>query len=255
MIMHDDDRPRDDGVYQSATSARPGRRRRIVAGAVGLAAALGATGYLITSQVVGQDGTATSETGALAPVAPATDASSDGSPTASASASASGVASAPASAPASAAARTKRTTSPGPGKSTSASVEAEINAARAAAEDDGHPLQRARTAAPDAVTGPVDERDEPTANGVIRIVSAKHDLSGQREMLWSADDGVPVGNARCTQNFQLSNEAVPEKRPTMMLCWRTSAGKSVLTVEVAHKGKPSAAAGVAVLDREWAKLG
>lgn len=254
MSMHDDDRPRDDGVYQSATTARPRRRKQAVAGAIGLAAVLGAGAYVITSQVVDRDGTATTDTGAIAPiVGPASGASSDASP-ASASASASASAATSMATPTPASAGTKRTRSPKPVASTSVSVEEEIKAARVAAENDGHPLQRARTAAPDAATGPVNERDEPSANGIMRIVSARFDLTGQRELLWAADDGEQVGNARCTQNFRLSDEAEPEKRPTMMLCWRTSTDKSVLTVAVTRKGRPSAAASVAVLDKEWAKL-
>ena len=247
MSMHDDDRPRDDGVYRSAPANRSLRRKQAVAGAIGLAAVLGAGAYLITAP--GDDSTTRADLEAVAPIAaPAAGASS-----AAAAASASTSMSASA-APASKPAGTGRATKPKPSASAGVTVEEEIKAARAAAEQDGHPLQRARTAAPDAVTGPVNERDERSANGMVRIVSAKHDLSGQRELLWAADDGEPVGDARCTQNFRLSNEAEAEMRPTMMLCWRTSTGKSVLTVEVAHKGKPSAAAGVAILDREWARL-
>ena len=44
-------------------------------------------------------------------------------------------------------------------------------------------------------------------------------------------------------------------RPNLLLCWRTSADRSVATVLVDQKGKPSAAESVQIINREWAKLG
>jgi hypothetical protein len=88
----------------------------------------------------------------------------------------------------------------------------------------------------------------------MRVVSAKGDLTGQRELAWPADEGTKVGDARCTQNFQFNAQSAPGIRPTLMICWRTSKDKSVYTVAVDVANKPSAQNSVAVLDREWNSL-
>jgi hypothetical protein len=89
----------------------------------------------------------------------------------------------------------------------------------------------------------------------LRVVSARADLSGQRELAWVADSGRPVGTARCTQNFQFSPDSPAAVRPTMLLCWRTSANKSVYTVAVDLDHPPSEQAAVATIDRVWSDLG
>jgi hypothetical protein len=236
MSHYDDDRP------------RWGNRRRnqVVLGAVGLAAVLGGGAYVITAQVMEhRNSTTTSDTGALAPmITPAS-----GTPAETPSADASGAASATASASAAPPSAT-----PAPSRSTD--VDEQIRKAREKAAKDGYPLQRALTAAPHAESGPISERSEPRPNGgSLRIITAKFDLSGQRELLWAADHGKPVGDARCTQNFHFSNTMKPTIRPNLLLCWRTSADRSVATVMVDQRGKPSTAESVQIIDREWAKLG
>jgi hypothetical protein len=89
----------------------------------------------------------------------------------------------------------------------------------------------------------------------LRIVTARKDLTGYDELAWVADDGTKVGNARCSQKFRLSNEEAPEERPTLLLCWRTSEKKSVYTVAVDVKKRPSKAESVAAIDRAWSRLG
>ncbi|WP_328460488.1 hypothetical protein OHA21_29950 [Actinoplanes sp. NBC_00393] len=89
----------------------------------------------------------------------------------------------------------------------------------------------------------------------LRVVSAKYDLTGQREMLWAADKGHKVGDASCTQRFRFSNDTKPTERPSMLLCWRTSEAKSVVTVAVTKEGRPSEEKTVAALQKEWMKLG
>lgn len=88
----------------------------------------------------------------------------------------------------------------------------------------------------------------------LRVVSARTDLTGQHELAWIADEGEPVGAARCTQNIQLSNNPEPRVRPTFLLCWRTSAKKSVYTTMVDLKKAPSKRDSVAALARAWAAL-
>ncbi|MEU4241232.1 hypothetical protein [Actinoplanes sp. NPDC026619] len=47
----------------------------------------------------------------------------------------------------------------------------------------------------------------------------------------------------------------PREIPTILLCWQTSASRSVVTFAVSDKGKPAVNESLKVIDREWAKLG
>ncbi|WP_250007120.1 hypothetical protein [Actinoplanes sp. M2I2] len=84
----------------------------------------------------------------------------------------------------------------------------------------------------------------------IRVVSADQDLTGQRELGWVADRGVPVGTSRCSQTFRLSRDEPARKRPTLLVCWRVSADRSVFTV--ATGAEPSKRGSVALIDKVWA---
>jgi hypothetical protein len=242
MSNHDDDRSSDDGVYQSESAAPQhlSRRRRIAIGAVGLTAVVSAGAYLIIAQT-GDEAGMRRDVGALAPAASASVAESISASAAASPGPAAG------SQPAAAATPSK-----------SMSVDERIKAAREAAAKDGHPVQRARTPSPGAVIAAGEEpkqRTEKLANGVLRIVTAKYDLTGQRELLWPAGKTERVGSAECTQTFQFSNEGKPSTKKNLLLCWRTSAQKSVVTVLVDQDGKPSAAKSVETIAEEWAKLG
>lgn len=89
----------------------------------------------------------------------------------------------------------------------------------------------------------------------VRIVSAGGDLTGQRELAWVADRGWRVGRARCSDTIRLSPDLAPTRQPTLLLCWRTSARRSVYTVmvDVTRRG-PSAQASVATIDAVWRRL-
>jgi hypothetical protein len=87
----------------------------------------------------------------------------------------------------------------------------------------------------------------------LRIVSAKGDMTAQDELAW-VDGGHRAGPVTCTQDFRFSGDAPAQFRPTMLVCWRTSATKSVYTVMVDQRGKPSESASVAALSREWRTL-
>jgi len=226
------------------------RRKQVVLGVVGLAAVLGAGAYVITAQVLDhKNATTTSDTGALAPMITRAAEPPAGTPAETPSADASTAAS-----PSASASAASPSATPSPSRRTSA--DDEIKKAREKAAKDGYPLQRALTAGPHAESGPVSERSEPRPNGgSLRIITAKFDLSGQRELLWAADHGKPVGDAHCTQNFHFSNNMKPAIRPNLLLCWRTSAERSVATVLVDQKGKPSTAESLQIINREWAKLG
>jgi hypothetical protein len=89
----------------------------------------------------------------------------------------------------------------------------------------------------------------------IRVYSARGDASGEREMQWVADEGHPVGSARCTQTFKVNAQDTPRERPTMVLCWRITAAKSVYVISVDIEKRPSDQAAVAALDRAWHAMG
>jgi hypothetical protein len=89
----------------------------------------------------------------------------------------------------------------------------------------------------------------------LKVVAARTNLTGQRELAWAADAGEQVGEARCTQNFRLSNETDSRERPTMLLCWRLSDVRSVYTLAVDIHGRPVKQTSVDALDKAWAKLG
>ncbi|GAA0510627.1 hypothetical protein Ade02nite_46020 [Paractinoplanes deccanensis] len=253
MSIPEEDRSGDEGVYRSAETDRRQRRRkqRAKQAAVGVAglAVLGAGAFFVTTQVAGRNaGTETRDAGALAPMAsPATGVPPSTAPSAEPTAEADTVA------PSKGA--VKQSSSPTPAPSRSLSVEEQIKEAREKAAKDGHPVQRALTAAPNAKPGPVNKRNETLPNGTLRVITAKHDLTGQGELLWAADKGKKIGQISCTQNFKFSNNSKASVRPNMLLCWRTSAGKSVVTVLVDQDGKPSTEKSAEVINSEWAKLG
>jgi len=88
----------------------------------------------------------------------------------------------------------------------------------------------------------------------MRVVSAFGDLTGRRELSWVADTGVPVGDAFCSQNFHYSAPVAPGPNPSLMVCWRLSPLKSVISIAVSKTGTPTVQAGVAAIDRRWDRL-
>ncbi|WP_203828223.1 hypothetical protein [Actinoplanes palleronii] len=99
------------------------------------------------------------------------------------------------------------------------------------------------------------QRGSLKSGGIIRVVSARGDLSGQRELRWVAGGVKPYRNADCTQTFQLGNNPKAERKKNLLLCWRTSTEKSVVTVLVDPKGKPSRAKAVRELNKKWKSMG
>ncbi|BCJ41846.1 hypothetical protein GCM10010168_75340 [Actinoplanes ianthinogenes] len=151
------------------------------------------------------------------------------------------------------------TGTPTPKPSKSMSVKEEIKEAREAAAKAGYPLRRPLVSRPKAqANGPVEVTNKGSLKddgATLRTVSAEYDLTGQRELLWAAGEPKKVGPAECTQKFRFDNDSKPKERPTMLLCWRTSDAKSVLTVAVSLKGRPSAEKTVAALQRKWKQMG
>ncbi len=115
-------------------------------------------------------------------------------------------------------------------------------------------LSKAKAAAPGAVVvgrgyGSVKLRRQ------IRAVAGRADLTGQLEFAWAADAGrtvkSPEGDAHCTQNLILAPGSEASVRPTVMLCWRTSAELSAYGVVIDFDHDPTDAQGMAVLDTTW----
>ena len=223
----------DDDAGASASPHRS-RRKQILA-VTGLVTLVGAGALAVTYQL-NRDGRATST--AVGPLAAQTAPAHDSDPP-----------------PAVAA-------SPGAAQPTvtAKSFEQRLSEARTAASRAGTTI---RNPMPPAKGGPVAAADvSTTVSGDVRkdghslrVVSAHSDLTGQRELAWVADDGEKVGDARCSQTFKLSNNVTAKKHPTLLVCWRTSATRSVYTVAVDVKGHPSTETSVAALNETWAKLG
>lgn len=224
MKDHDDDARR-----------RTRRRKQVATTAIGLTALLGVGAYVITAQVVGGHHATTAAPAAASPAVASAE-SSSATPVGQG--------------------KGEANPAPSPTPSSSMSVDEEIKAARAAAAKAGHPLQRPLTPAPGVrAASDVQEHTERYKTGALRIITARSDLTGQRELLWAADKGKRYGNATCTKKVKFSNNTAGTVRPNLLLCWRTSATRSVATVLIDFGGHPSAARSEKIIDQQWAKLG
>ncbi len=243
--------PPDDGtpaLYAAPAARRIRRRRQALIGAVGLLSIFGAS-VLVTQQVLDDRDTGrSSPAGALDPMAPA-----------------------PGSLPAATAGGTTGATTGAAGeksgtasplRSSSAAMrpktaEERIATARSMAAIAPSKIFRPLPPQHGAAAGAVDDVTTSTKKWdgeTVKVVSARHDLSGYRELAWAADEGQKVGTARCTQRIRLSPDDKVRMHPTLLLCWRTSEAKSVYTVAVKIGGRPSKPASAAEIDRVWSKL-
>jgi hypothetical protein len=235
----------DDGIYVS-TRQRRRRRRKIGTAAAGVALALGAGAYAMTTWAMGRESTVSGIAPIVTtePTPPATPevAPAEGPPE-------------PASAPPPATMSAQRHSSrPSPVPSPSGRTDDELAAAQVSELLEPRPAEPGVAVAADAAT----VRNERTPDGTqVRVVSAHYDLTGRWRLLRAADGGQMIGGTRCTQNFKIDGEqAQRQNRPGLLLCWRTTTGKSVVAVATnSVTGHPTIAASVAVVDREWASLG
>ncbi|MGX6607158.1 hypothetical protein ACWKSP_34295 [Micromonosporaceae bacterium Da 78-11] len=241
-----------DGVYYSAETDRKQRRgsqrrKKALVAVVGLAALLGGGSYGVTTWLNARGDV--TDLGAIGPVTARS--SAVGKPSATRSKSAKP---APGPAPATkSAVRQSSRPSPTPVPLSTLSDD-EIAAVQVNRLLESSPTASGVAAA--AAVAPVTVAKEQAADGsTIRVVTARHDLTGQWELLWAADMGRSVGMSRCTQNFRINGSTVAQVRPGMLLCWRTSQVKSVVTVATVPRGRPVASTSVAVINREWAELG
>ncbi|WP_433826375.1 hypothetical protein ACQP2E_30430 [Actinoplanes sp. CA-015351] len=88
----------------------------------------------------------------------------------------------------------------------------------------------------------------------MRVYTSRQDLTGYQELAWVVN-GERIGEAFCTQTIKLSSDKKTRTRPTLLICWRTSAEKSVYTVLVDVDKKPSKNKSLSVIKKEWARLG
>jgi len=94
----------------------------------------------------------------------------------------------------------------------------------------------------------------PKDGQVLKIVSAHGDLTGQRELAWAGDAGRRVGAARCTRQLRIGGGAAAGERPGTLLCWRTSATKSVYVLALGLEREPSERVAVAKLNAAWRSM-
>lgn len=230
------------GSYDPDAARRSRRRKQAAVGAVGLAAVLGGGAFLVTEAMTRDAGV--TEPAALAPRSTPSSAGPSATP--------------PKKASRPPAVTVSRTSSPSASTRTKTAAE-RVAAARSAAAKDGVKVQRPLPAATAAgVPGDVTVTDSGSLRddgGTLRVVSARGDLTGQQELGWVADDGDPVGSARCSQTFRFAGNTKPARKPNLLVCWRTSAGKSVYTVTVDLDGHPSKQDSVAALAKRWNAMG
>ena len=226
------------------------RRKQAIVGVVGLAAVLGGGAYVLTDRLAGDKPSTTSETGALAPTSIPTSIAAPPDETAE---------------PSPPVSLTPENSAASPSKSASPSVTSKspadrAKAAREAGAKFGVKVQRPlpQSAVESSIT-PADLTvtqigDLKADRSMIKVVSARKNLAGYRELGWVADEGERVGNATCSQTFRFSAGQQPAERPTYLVCWRTSATRSVYTTATDMDGRPSKQASVAALDRQWERL-
>jgi hypothetical protein len=219
------DRDDNGAVYHSAMPERRRRRRtQAVVGTIGLAAVLGPGAYFVTGQILDRrQPVVTRDTEALTPIAP-----SD-----------------------------RSTQPPASPVSSSPPVRSTMSAVRQSASPTPVPSLPSALPSGDPLTAQgagVTERSFTTAEGTIRVQSAHYDLTGTQDLALAGDNGRPVGTARCTRNMRFPDDPAVREVPSMLLCWRTSADRSVITMAVAAGGRPSTGRSLELLDREWADL-
>lgn len=215
-----------------------GRRARLAAGTAGLAMLLGA-GACGGESAAERDPAALTPASAPAPAPP---------PVGSASAlpSPTSPSTSPSSAP----------TSASPAPSLPAKVAASIRAARERMAKDGVKVVRPLPTRPQVAAEDLQRSTTGTLNsgGIVRVVSARSDLTGQQELGWVAGGISRYGNDQCTQTIKTFTKPTPTLKPNLLICWRVSATRSVVAIVVDPKGHPSRPKALATLDRKWRSM-
>ncbi len=95
-------------------------------------------------------------------------------------------------------------------------------------------IQQAKQAAHGAVFA-AQTYGTPGSYDIVRVVAARTDLTGALELAWAGDAGTKVGPVSCTNKTKLTPDQPARVRPTVMLCWRTSASLSVYALVIDPK--------------------
>ncbi|GAB7049691.1 hypothetical protein [Catenuloplanes indicus] len=263
--------PEDGSTYASAAARRPRRQKQqIVAGAAGVLAVLGIGGTIVASQIKDRPTTVTTaNVGALPPLG--TDGAASPSPLPGASVPAAGQSAAAGSKPPGEQPTTGQPAAKPPAGQPGT---AKPSAGKPRAGNGPDDERTSGDAGPAAVPAPsrtlrameqnskvkdsdvdVDETMSGDRRKRMKVASARADLTGYRELSLITEKFDRVGDTRCTKTIRTSPDVPPRERPTLLLCWRISATKSVYTVAVDMDGKPSRAESVAALEKRWNELG
>ncbi|GGN61438.1 hypothetical protein GCM10010112_18600 [Actinoplanes lobatus] len=228
--MSDDE---DDQLSSDAPERTARRRRQIAVGVAGAAAVLAGAGFLAT-QLMNESQPTLPEPAALAPQ------TTPASPTV-------GVAG------------ISQSDARTPGKATKQAAPARRSPTSSRQASPAPNAARASSAIADlrkrfGFGGPeIAERTEKLGAGTVRIVTAQSDLTSDRELILAGDDGTEAGGGvRCTTD--VPPDTVMSSAPETLMCWRTSAARSVITMATTTEGEPSTADSIAVIQREWNRL-
>jgi len=229
---------------------RARRAKQVALGTAGLVV-LGAGAYVTTDKITQNGRSEVRNVTALAPAEPPEPSSSD-----------------PASAPSAAVSEVGKDGAlpsahslPNSAKSVAPAIPSELAAIRDKARKAPHvvvkraPARAGEAWATDAEVHEITHGSPKSKKGTIKVVSARLDLTGQRELSWIVDEGEPVGDAHCSQRFRIMAGGPVAVKPTLLVCWRTGKTKSVYTVAINMLEKPSRKASVAAISKEWARLG
>lgn len=230
MKTDNDHRPEGD------PDARPDHRsRRVVIGTIGLATVLGAGAYGATAHLTSEPGQKSAVE--IQAVAPVPGQSPDVAATASASA------------------------QPLPsvdtrGEAVAPEVVKEILEARRKMAKDGIAV---KPALPQKSGAPSEDVKRVTkgslkSGGIIRIVTAESDLTGQGELAAVAGGITKYRNVPCSQTFRFSSSPEPKRKDNLLMCWRTTATRSVVAIVVDPDGKPSREKAVTALEKKWRSM-
>ncbi|AEV87585.1 Neuronal acetylcholine receptor subunit alpha-4 [Actinoplanes sp. SE50] len=242
--MSDDDRPdrtRGGSVYASEAATAPHRRglqrRQTAIGIAGAIAVLVGSGFIVTQLMDARQDTLP-EPAALAPLTTAATPGMEGT----------GVSAVPGNL------RAPRTTHPA-----EAAKRAPSPTPMSLPEEPGASAPYAPSSMAVAQQGqqaPVIRRVETVHNGTVRISTARADLTGRGDLQLAADTGFAAGDGiRCTNRVRFSPDEPATTREYLLLCWRTSDRRSVITMAVAAHGAPTPADSAKIIIREWDSLG
>ena len=226
----------EEGGFTSVLSRHVRRHRRAVIGATGLAAVLGAGAFLVTDQVTKDSPTSAGPSSAVT-TGPPVSAGVSAEP-------------APQTGPERPASAGQTATGQTTGPQTLQERAAEARSANKRLGTEVRHQSPVKATDVDSAKVHVEQTGSDRAGKMLRVSSARQDLTGYRELAW-VRDGTAAGDAVCTKKITLSPESPARARPTLLICWRLSARKSVYTVAVDFKTPPPESVSVAALDRAW----